>query len=311
MQAPEVSVLIPVGERRDDCRELYHQYRSALEVSGRSYEIIYIIDGKRQSAADDITSLIAEGEAIAAVQLGTTYGEAAALTMGFHHASGRILLTLPAYYQIEASEIPRLLDELADCDMVVTHRWPRQSKALGRLRHRLFHRLVQRLTGQKFNDLTCNVRAFKREVSEEIIIYGDQHRFLPILAAKEGFSVRELKVKHSPKDENRLAYRPREYAHRVLDILTVFFLTRFAKRPLRFFGMLGTLTFLVGALFLSILIVEKIFFSVALGDRPALLLSTLLVVVGLQLFALGLLGELIIFTHAREIKEYKIDRIVN
>jgi glycosyltransferase involved in cell wall biosynthesis len=311
MQAPEVSVLIPVGERYDDTKELFRDYKAALAASGRSYEIIYILDGRKDDVARDLESLIGEGEPITALQFGQAFGEAAALTAAFDRATGQIILTLPAYFQAEASEIPRLLDALAKCDMVVTRRWPRRGGALGRFRRMVFHRLIAWLTGQRFNDLGCSVRAFRRDVVAEIAIYGDQHRFLPLLAIKQGFSVREVDVKQSPKDEFRGAYRLREYAHRILDILTVLFLMRFTKKPLRFFGMLGTIIFLLGAIFLAILVIQKVVFAMALADRPALLLSSLLVVVGLQLFALGLLGELIIFTHARELKEYKIERIIN
>lgn len=311
MQAPEISVLIPVGIRHDDTKSLYREYRAALAASGRSYEIIYILDGQREDVARDLESLIGEGEAITAVQLGQAFGEAAALTAGFDRAAGSIILTLPAYFQAEAGEIPRVLDALTQCDMVVTRRWPRRGGVLSRFRRAVFHRLVALFTGARFEDLGCNVRALRREVVSEIAIYGDQHRFLPLLAIKQGFSVREIDVKQSPKDEFRGVYRLREYAHRVLDILTVLFLMRFTKKPLRFFGMVGTIIFSIGATFLLVLVVQKIFFGMPLADRPALLLSSLLVVVGLQLFALGLLGELIIFTHARELKEYKIERIIN
>ena len=311
MPAPEISVLIPVGERYDDTEALYFEYKASLDASGRSYEIIYILDGERGGVMPALEALVGAGEPVVVLQLGRAFGEATALTAGFERAQGSVIVTLPAYYQIEASEIPGLLEEQAECDMVITRRWPRRGSGLSTLRRSLFHRLVAWMTRERFDDLGCNVRVFGAEVLEEISIYGDQHRFLPVLAAKQGFSVRQIDVKQSPKDEFRGAYRLREYAHRMLDILTVFFLMRFTKKPLRFFGMLGTITFLAGLIYLLVLVVQKLVFATALGDRPALLLSSLLIVVGLQLFALGLLGELIIFTHARELKEYKIDRIIN
>jgi hypothetical protein len=150
----------------------------------------------------------------------------------------------------------------------------------------------------------------KRRVLEEISLYGDQHRFLPVLANRQGFRILEVEVAQSPLDRYDRGYPARDYAHRVLDIFTVFFLVRFTKKPLRFFGMIGASTFVIGALLVAYLAIERLVFQHALADRPALLLSSLLVVLGMQLFALGLLGELIIFTHARDIKDYQIDEVV-
>jgi hypothetical protein len=150
----------------------------------------------------------------------------------------------------------------------------------------------------------------KRRVIEEITLYGDQHRFLALLADRQGFRVVEMDVRQSPKDRNERGYPVREYAHRALDILTVLFLVRFTKKPLRFFGMLGVVTFALGAALIAYLVVERLFFGQPLAERPALLLSSLLAVLGLQLFAIGLLGELIIFTHARAIREYQVEKVI-
>jgi hypothetical protein len=174
----------------------------------------------------------------------------------------------------------------------------------------VFHRLIATGGGQRFNDLGCGARAMKRRVLEEISLYGDQHRFLPVLAGRQGFRIVEVDLAQSPLDRYDQGYPPREYAHRVLDIFTVFFLVRFTKKPLRFFGMVGASTFVIGALLVAYLAIDRLVFYHALADRPALLLSSLLVVLGMQLFALGLLGELIIFTHARDIKDYQVDEVI-
>jgi hypothetical protein len=196
--------------------------------------------------------------------------------------------------------------------MVVAARWPRATASrFEAFRRRLFHWLVSSVTGENFTDLGCGARAFKRSVADEIPIYGDQHRFIPLLALRRGFRVAEVQVRQSERDRYDKGYGPRTYLRRLLDIFTVVFLVRFTKKPLRFFGMIGSVMFLLGAIFLVYVVGERLFFNVALSDRPALLLSSLLVVLGLQIFALGLLGELIIFTHARDLKEYTIERIVN
>jgi len=166
------------------------------------------------------------------------------------------------------------------------------------------------VTRSRFRDLGCGARALRRQVFEEIDLYGDQHRFMAILAARLGFRVTEVRVRQSPQDRLHRIYRPKEYAHHVLDLFSIFFLVRFTKKPLRFFGMLGAVTFGVGALLIAWLCVDRLLFGEALADRPALLLAALLVVLGLQVFALGLLGELIIFTHARGLKDYRVEEVI-
>jgi glycosyltransferase involved in cell wall biosynthesis len=244
--------------------------------------------------------------------LSRVFGEATALAAGFEHARGEIVITLPAYYQIPGSEIAVLVAALDGADMSVGRRWPRAGGKLEALRRSAFHGILGAFTGSRsrFRDLGCGARAMRRRVVEEISLYGDQHRFLALLAEHHGFRVVEVDVRQSAKDSFTGRYPLREYAHRVLDILTVLFLVRFTKKPLRFFGMLGVSTFVIGAVLISYMVVERLFFGQALADRPALLLASLLAVLGLQLFAIGLLGELIIFTHARDIKDYKVEEII-
>ncbi len=306
----EISAIVPVGPRVDDIAALFAEYKAALESTGKSFEMIFVLDGHRPRTGGMLKEIRSRGENISIIGLTRTFGEATALTAAFERARGDIIVTLPAYYQVQASEIPRLIDALATCDMAVARRWPRSGGFLEVLRRATFHRAVSWVSGLKFKDLGCSVRAMKRRVMEEISIYGDQHRFLPVLADRQGFRVVEVDLKQSPKDDFKESYQIREYAHRALDIFTVLFLVRFTKKPLRFFGMMGVVTFGLGSLLIAYLVVERIFFGQALADRPALLLASLLAVLGLQLFALGLLGELVIFTHARQIKDYQIDTII-
>jgi hypothetical protein len=228
---------------------------------------------------------------------------------GFQRASGRVIVTAPAYHQIQGVEIGKLVRALDKSDVAIGRRWPRVGSRFEVIRRDAFHRLIA-TGGQRFNDLGCGARAMKRRVLEEISLYGDQHRFLPVLANRQGFRIVEVDVAQSPLDRYEGGYPPKEYLHRVLDIFTVFFLVRFTKKPLRFFGMVGATTFVIGALLVAYLAIDRLVFQHPLADRPALLLSSLLVVLGMQLLALGLLGELIIFTHARDIKDYQVDEVV-
>lgn len=307
----EISVIVPVGGRSADPVELYGEYRSGLDALGRSYELIFVLDGPRERFSAGLKRLAAEGATFTVVSLTRPFGEATALMAGFEHATGQVIVTLPAYHQIEAADVSRLVGALGDCDLAIARRWPRAGGAFERMRRGAFHGLLGSVTGLKFRDLGCGARACDRRVLEEIQLYGDQHRFLPVLADRKGFRVSEIDVRQSPKDRHEGLYEPRVYTRGFLDIFTVFFLVRFTKKPLRFFGMIGVSLFALGALLVTWIVVERLFFGQELTQRPALLLSTLLVVLGLQLFALGLLGELIIFTHARQIRDYQIDTVLN
>jgi glycosyltransferase involved in cell wall biosynthesis len=307
----EISAIIPVGGRHAaDLLALYADYESALDALGVSYEVIVVLDGPRPELAADVQRLLASGASIAVISLTRRFGEATALVAGFQRARGRFILTLPAYHQIRGSEIGKLVRALGVVDLAIGRRWPRTGGRFEAMRRNLFHRLLASVTGQRLHDLGCGARAMKRRVLEEITLYGDQHRFLPVLAGRNGFKVMEIELQQSPLDRFTGGYPPREYIRRALDICTVFFLVRFTKKPLRFFGMVGVSTFLVGAALVAGLAIDRLVFNHPLADRPALLLSSLLVVLGMQLFALGLLGELVIFTHARDIKDYQIEEVV-
>jgi len=310
MKAKMISAIVVVGQRVDDLERIAGDYWTSLEGVGTPFELIFVLDGPKPDAFAALSRFRDSGKDTTIVRLSRAFGESTALMSGFDIARGDVVVTLPAYYQVEPATIGDLLRDLDDCDMVIARREPRRGGGFERTRRRAFHWLVGTITGLRFSDLGCAVRVMDRRVLEELRLYGDQHRFLAVLASNSGFKVTEMPLPQSPHDDFRARYRVREYLHRLLDIFTIFFLIRFTKKPLRFFGMLGGLTFIAGGVILGVLVIQRLFFDVALADRPAMLLSSLLVVLGLQLFSLGLLGELIIFTHARSLKEYKVDRII-
>lgn len=308
----DVSAIVPVTERTEDVVELAAEYISALEATGKSFEILFVIDGDKPAIYGLLEKLATADKRVRLIKFSRSFGEATAISAGFRLSKGNVILTLPAYYQIEPASIASLVSSLDDCDIVVAHRSPRYHKsALEVFRRRLFHWLIRVSSGESFSDLGCAARAFRREVLEEIPLYGDQHSFLPILASKQGFRTKEVPIKQSSRDRFKGRYRARSYLHRMLDIFSVVFLVRFTKKPIRFFGMIGSITFVFGGLVVFYVVLQRLFLGIPLANRPALLVGSLLTVLGLQIFALGLLGELIIFTHAREIKEYTIEKIVN
>jgi glycosyltransferase involved in cell wall biosynthesis len=310
MERIELSAIIPVSERYDEVSGLYRSYKSALAASKKNFEFVYVLDGFYPEVMQTLQGLREQGEPIRIIMLAKWFGEATALTAGFEKAKGEIIVTLPAYSQVEATEIPRLISAVQDFDMVVGRRWPRIDPSINQVQTRVFNRLVGSVTGSPFQDLGCGVRVFQRRVVDEVNVYGDQHRFLPLLAQRQGFKVKELDIAQSSTDIATRVYRPGVYVRRILDLITAFFTVKFTKKPLRFFGLLGVGAIVLGSISTLYVIIERLFFGVALADRPALFLSSLLVVLGIQIFAIGLIGEIIIFTHTKELKDYTIERIV-
>lgn len=306
----DLSVIIPVTERFDDIVTLYFKYKQAIDQSSDNYEIIYVLDGSFPEVLSSLSGLRNDGERIKVITLAKWFGEATALNIGFENSSGDLILTLPAYEQVRPDQIPMVLEKLQHHDLVIARRWPRIDSVLNRIQSLIYNRLLRSVSDFQIRDVGCGVRAMRRAVIEEVYIYGDLHRFLPIMAYRHGFSVLEINVSQSEQDAFRRTYPLGTYVRRLLDALTVFFLVKFTKKPLRFFGLLGAGTFSVGALITTYLVFERLVLGIALADRPALLLSSLLVVLGIQILAIGLIGEIVIFTHAKSIKDYKIQRII-
>ena len=305
-----LDVIVPVSERCDTISTLHDEYSAAIAAAGWQPNFIYVLDGGQERARAELDAMIEGGASICIVQLGRYFGEATALSAGFAQSTTEQVLTLPAYYQVDPESLGELLGKVDEADMVLGRRWPRTDSNANQLMTRLFHRFVRLLTGARFQDLGCGVRLLKRRVIDEIPIYGDQHRFLPILAATRGFKVLEVDLAQSTKETYRRLPSFGMYPRRILDLVSVFFLVKFTKKPLRFFGLIGSATLAAGLLALAFVVVQRMFFGMALADRPALLIASLLAVLGVQLLAIGLVGEIVIFTHAKDMKEYTIGEIV-
>lgn len=305
-----LSAIVAVTERCDDVESLFHAYKKGVEATGLSYEFIYVLDGAYPDAMATLKGLRDRGEPIEIVALAKWFGESTCLSIGFSHASGETILTLPAYLQVEPDEIPHLVNALDGVDMAVARRYPRLDSKINVIQSAVFHVLLRRLTDVQFHDLGCSMRVFRRKVADEVSLYGDLHRFLPLLANRQGFKVVEIDAKQAQADRFKRVYSPGVYVRRLLDILTVVFIVKFTKKPLRFFGLIGATTLVIGAIGTIYLVIERLFFDTALADRPALVLAVLMIVLGFQMIGVGLIGELIIFTHAKDMKEYTIDEIV-
>lgn len=309
----EISVVVPVSERHDDLRDLYHEYSQEISRAGHSFEFIFVLDGPQPEAYQMLMDLKKEYEKITVVALNRWFGEAAALSVGFEKARAPLILTLSSYFQVEPFEVRRILQTIVEkgSDLIIVWRFPRIDSLFNRVQARIFHWITGILTGTSFNDISCGLRVMKRTVAEEIHLYGDLHRFFPLLAYQRGFKVEEVQVRQSIHDAKRRLYGPGVYLRRLLDILTLFFLFKFTKKPLRFFGLVGSGLFGVGTVIIGYLGLYRLLGLGGIANRPLLILGVLLMVLGVQLFSIGLLGEIIIFTHARKMEEYTVERILD
>lgn len=307
--ATDLSVIIPVTDRFDDIEKTYWSYREHLTATGLTFDIIYVLDGGRPDVPAVLNDLAARGEPVKVVSLLKWFGEATALSVGVSRSTGKLILTLPAYLQVDPAEIPGFVAAIGDVDMIVAARDRRMDASTNRLQSRLFHWLLSALLQSDFRDLGCGVRLFKREVIEEIRVYADQHRFLPLLAERHGFAVREIAVRQAAVDTKPRIYSPGVYIRRFLDILAIYFLLKFTRKPFRFFGLIGLSITGLGILLALVVAVERFAFGVPAADRPLMVMAALLGVLGVQTIAMGLIGEIIIFTRS-EGADYWIEKTV-
>jgi glycosyltransferase involved in cell wall biosynthesis len=309
---PSFSVLVPISERHDDLRALYRQLVEELTPHQAPFEVIFVLDGPRFPQAEgQLRELQASFSSVRVYRLNRVFGEAAALRVAAARALGRTIITLAPYFQLAPGAISRVLDTLnGGCDLVVARRHPRIDSWFNRLQSRVFHLLTYWLTGVRLRDITCGLRAMKPEVLGAIPLYGDLHRFIPLLAYKQGFRIVEVAHPQSPADARLRVHRPGVYVRRLLDVLGIFFLFKFTRKPLRFFGLLGAGLFGGGFLLTGYLATLRLLHVTALADRPVLLLGVLLMVIGVQTASLGLIGEIIVFTRARDDQEYHVDEVL-
>jgi hypothetical protein len=306
-QTVDVSVIVPITERPEDLVELYHEYSLPLLESGWTFEFVFAAEPWCGPLVAPLHELAAQEQPIRVLQVGQTMGEAALLRLAAAHCHAPVIVTLPAYRRVQASALADLIQNLADSedDVVTARRWPRRDSWLNRLQSRVFHMLLGGLTSNRLHDVACGVRAMRREVLLNLPLYGDFFRFLPLLAAREGYAVTELSVPQHERDTSTRVYGPGVYLRRVIDLLGLFFLLRFTEKPLRFFGLIGSVLATVGGGVLAVLLYQRLN-GQGIADRPMLLLGVLLVVLGIQAVALGLVGEIIVHLHASGRRGYQL-----
>jgi glycosyltransferase involved in cell wall biosynthesis len=304
-EAGFISVVVPVVERADDVVAVYRAFARELDQRSEGYEFIFIFDG-RLTPPPELASLSRENSRVRILRFARAFGETAALRLGIERSRGDLILTLPAYFQVQPEGVSLLLDTvLGGADMAVANRSPRLDSWLNRVQSRAFHSIVGGVSSQRFHDMACGVRAMRRSVAEALPLYGDLHRFIPALALREGYRVDEVSVAQHPNDARLRVYRPGVYFRRLLDIAAFFFLAKFTEKPLRFFGLVGSTLLGAGMVMSLVLLIQRVE-GQGIANRPALLLAVLLVALGVQLIGLGLVGEIIVHLRAPHRRAYRV-----
>ena len=303
---PDVSVIVPVTERPAPLADVYLEYSKAIADSGRSYEFLFAVEPHHRGAVESLRSLATRGEPIRVIEAGHTVGESTLLKLAASRAGGRVLVALPAYHRVLPAAIPEIVEAVEEgADLANCRRWPRRDGWINRWQTRLLHTMVTGLASGQIRDVASGVRAMRPEVLRDMPLYGDFFRFLPVLALRDGYSVVEIDAEQHPQDARLRVYSPGTYLRRAIDVFGLFFLSRFTYKPLRFFGLIGSILGGTGALILLVMFVQRLG-GQGLANRPMLLLAVLLFTLGVQAVALGLIGEIIVHFNAPSRRAYRI-----
>ena len=305
--AVEISVLVPVLDEAETVEELARQVAEVLDGEGRSFEIVFVDDGSRDGTPQRVKAAREADPRVKFVWLRRNFGKAAALSAGFDHCRGAIVITMDGDLQDDPTEIPRFLQAMEEGDLDLVSGWKRRRKdpVSKRWPSKLFNGVTRMLAQVDLHDFNCGFKAYRREVLEQIAIYGELHRYIPVLASRKGFTIGEIQVHHHPRRHGVSKYGWDRLYKGLLDLITVLFITKYTRRPLHLFGMSGLLFLSLGFGINSYLAVLW-FLGEPLSNRPLLLLGVLMMVMGIQVLTTGLLGEMITLKNFRRSDSYSI-----
>jgi glycosyltransferase involved in cell wall biosynthesis len=311
----EVSLIVIASTSEPDLarfKDMMATWRRELEALGRSYEVLVVDDGFGDPFLKEAKRIAKSWSQVRVVCFRRNFGESVTLDAAVEVARGRYIVTSTWYLQVDPAGLAqsiRLLDE--GVHFVAVRRTHRIDGFISRSISWCFNAFTRWLTKVKIFDLNCSFRAFQKTVNEELSYHGDLFRFLSVLAVRKGFRVQEIPLKHLREMGPSTALRQGLFVRRLLDIFTLFFLIKFTRKPLRFFGLIGAFFFLAGTSVSLWVVYQRFFQGEALADRPMLILGIFLLVLGIIVASIGLIGEIIIFTNGRHIRDYHIDSIVD
>ena len=288
----KLSIIIPVWNEEENIQSLYNKLKTILIGD---YEILFVDDGSTDGTYHFLNNTRRKDSKLKIIRFKKNSGKSAALSMGFKHAKGDIIITMDGDLQDDPEEIPNFIEKIKEgYDLVVGWKYKRQDPLSKRIPSKFFNFLIKILTGVKIHDSNCCFKAYKKEVLKNLKIYGELHRYIPSLVHWKGFKITEIKVKHHKRLHGKSKYGISRLLKGFLDLLTIKFLIKYSKKPLHFFGSIGIISFLVGTMISLYLLYEKYFLDLNIGSRPLLILGVLCVIIGIQFICLGLLGEMIL-----------------
>lgn len=300
-----ISIVIPLYNEDESIKPLYSQIRRVFENSRRPYEIVFVDDGSTDSSLQKIKEICRMDKRCKYISFQKNYGKSAALQMGFKAATGGIIITMDADLQDDPKEIPNLVRKLDEgWDLVSGWKKKRFDPFIKRFSSKFFNFTTRVISGIKIHDFNCGLKAYRKEAADSIMVYGELHRYMPVLAHWNGFSVTEVEVRHHPRMYGKTKFGISRFFKGFVDLLTVVFLTRYIKRPMHLFGFLGAIATFAGIGVNGYLTYEWLM-GQPLSNRPMLFLGMLLIIVGVQFFSTGLLGELMVHNFQSD-KEYNI-----
>lgn len=306
----ETSVVVVVRNRGNEVEEVHKALVAGLGNDRSDYEIIFVDDGSVDNSWAELKKLAENDLHVRVIRMRTSFGEAAAFDAGHKQSVGKNIVFFTTRVRINANQIPRLLAKLQEgADVVMGWRFPRRDSGLNQFVSKIFNAIIRWISKSDLQDNNSGVFAIKRSVLLDIPLYGNLNIFLPILAERKGYRVEAEKIEQLPGTFRQSRYVT-EYAQRLLDIVSVFFLTNYSKKPLHFLGFIGLLFTLAGVGLNAYLFFYRILQYGPIAGRPLLFFGALLLVIGIQMISIGLIGEMIIFTHAKEVKEYTIEEIL-
>lgn len=314
MSSPQVSIVIPLFNEAESLHELAQRVTAAAIDSSLTFEIVFVDDGSTDGSWQAIEELAESNEQVRAIKFRRNYGKSAALNVGFEAAAGEVVITMDADLQDDPAEIPGLYKMIVEegYDLVSGWKKKRHDPVTKRIPSRFFNRVTRMISGIKLHDFNCGLKAYRNDVVKSIEVYGEMHRYIPVLAKQAGFKkIGEKVVLHHKRKHGKSKYGFERFLRGFLDLMTVMFVTRFGKRPMHFFGTWGVVFFLAGFGILLWLSIEKLAFDVGgIATRPIFFFGLITLVVGAQLFLTGFLAELI-SRNAHDRNSYLIEKRLN
>ena len=313
----DVSIVIPLLNESESLNELSLKIDSVMKKNSFNYEVIYVDDGSEDNSWEIINSICNENNSFKAIKFLKNYGKSQALHAGFEIATGNVVFTMDADLQDDPEEIPEMYNLIINKDLDILSGWKKKRfdpVLTKNLPSKVFNLCARLTSGIKLNDFNCGLKGYKNEVIKNINVYGEMHRYIPILASNEGYNkIEEKVIKHRPRKYGQTKFGMSRFSHGFLDLVTIWFLSRFGKRPMHFFGTIGALMLIIGFMFALYLGIDKVYLNPdgrLITQRPEFFISLTTMILGSQFFVAGFLGEMITRNNQSK-NQYKIDQKIN